>query len=438
MKRTLIRFLSLLLLLSFALALAASGGAGTTGTATPGTSGKEQSEQSSAVDLMEGFVPRQASAEDGVSSETAARVTDFAIRLFQAANEEHKNTLLSPLSVLAALAMTANGAKDETLSQMEETFGLSRDELNAFFRSFLGSLYQGKNCKMTVANSIWFKKDENFTVNRNFLQTNADYFGAGAFEAPFDGTTLRDINNWVKNNTNGMIDNIIDEIPKDALTYLINAIAFEADWQIKYTEDQIRHGVTFTREDGKTASPDFLVGEENVYYESDNATGFMKTYAQNRYAFVALLPKRGIALSDFVASLDGQAIADLLAHPSYEKVKTMMPAFETEYETELSGILSGMGMQKPFNRALADFSDLGAVPPDGNLYISRVIHKTFLSLGASGTRAAAVTAVEMNWATAVEPTAEPKTVFLNRPFVYLLIDVQTKIPFFIGTLCDPS
>ena len=130
-----------------------------------------------AKDLMEGITPNNVNALDDLSSQNAD-VTDFAIRLFKASNENGKNTLVSPLSVLCALAMTANGAEEETLAQMEEVLGMTTEELNMYLYSYMKNLPQGDTYKLSLANSIWFTEDERFTVNQDFLQTNANYYDA--------------------------------------------------------------------------------------------------------------------------------------------------------------------------------------------------------------------------------------------------------------------
>ena len=138
-----------------------------------------------AKNLMEGITPNNVNALDDLSSQNAD-VTDFAIRLFKASNENGKNMLISPLSVLCALAMTANGAEEETLAQMEEVLGMTTEELNLYLYSYMQNLPQGDKYKLSLANSIWFTEDERFTVNQDFLQTNADYYGADIYKAPFD------------------------------------------------------------------------------------------------------------------------------------------------------------------------------------------------------------------------------------------------------------
>ena len=385
-----------------------------------------------AKDLMEGITPNNVDALDDLSSQNAD-VTDFAIRLFKASNENGKNTLISPLSVLCALAMTANGAEEETLAQMEEVLGMTTDELNLYLYSYMKNLPQGDKYKLSLANSIWFTEDERFTVNQDFLQTNADYYGADIYKAPFDKQTLKDINNWVKQNTDGMIPEILDQIPPEAIMYLVNALAFEAEWSEIYEKHQVKDG-EFTKEDGTKQDVKFMYGSEGTYFEDEKATGFMKRYKGGKYAFVAMLPNEGVSVSEYIASLDGESLNALLENPQYATVRTSIPKFETEYKVEMSEILKSMGMTEAFDMYNADFEGLGT-STDGNIYISRVLHKTFISVGEKGTKAGAATIVENKDGAAAEPT-EPKEVYLDRPFVYMLVDCENNIPFFIGTMMD--
>ena len=385
-----------------------------------------------AKDLMDGITPNQVNALDDLGSQNAD-IADFAIRLFKASEESGKNTLISPLSVLCALAMTANGAEEETLAQMEEVLGMTTEELNLYLYSYMQNLPQGEKYKLSLANSIWFTEDERFTVNQDFLQTNANYYGADIYKAPFDKQTLKDINNWVKQNTDEMIPEILDQIPAEAIMYLVNALAFEAEWSEIYEKHQVKDG-EFTKEDGTKQDVKFMYGSEGTYLEDEKATGFMKRYKGGKYAFVAMLPNEGVSVSEYIASLDGESLNALLANPQYATVHTSIPKFETEYKVEMSEILKSMGMTEAFDMYNADFEGLGT-STGGNIYISRVLHKTFISVGEKGTKAGAATIVEMKDGAAAEPT-EPKEVYLDRPFVYMLVDCENNIPFFIGTMMD--
>ena len=390
--------------------------------------------QGSSDDLMKDVPAKAVDVLPDMDAGSAA-AADFGVRLFQTSMEEGKNTLISPLSVLYALAMTTNGADGETLAQMEQVLGMDCENLNSFMLAYLDLLPEGKAYKMSLANSIWFKDDPNFVVEQSFLQTNADYYGAGAFKAAFDEGTRNDINNWVKEHTDGMIPEIIDEIPDEAIMYLVNALAFEAEWADVYEEHQIREG-RFTMEDGTRQDVDMMHSQEYTYLEDELATGFIKYYKDRRYAFVAMLPNEGVTVSDYVESLTGEQLRNLLNNPQDVTVYATMPKFETEYGTEMSEVLQEMGMTDAFDWQVADFSKLGTYNVDGmNICINRVLHKTFVSVSEQGTRAGAATAVEMVAEGAME-IVEFKEVILDRPFVYMLIDCETNLPFFIGTMMN--
>ena len=381
-----------------------------------------------AEDMMAGIVAENVSVSDELEGGSVA-VTDFAIRLFNAANEDGKSTLISPLSVLYALAMTANGAEGETREQIEETLGMSVEELNIYLYSYMQNLPQGERYKLNIANSIWFTDHERFEVNRDFLQKNANYYGADIYKAPFDEQTLADINSWVNYQTDGLIPKALDNIPESAVMYLINAILFDAEWANIYNEYSVYDG-KFTTEDGGQIDYEFMRSEESRYIEDGDAVGFIKYYSGGKYAFAALLPGEGVSVSEYLSGLDGEKLSAILSGSSYDTVYATMPKFECEYDVEMSEILYGMGIVDAFSSSRADFSGLG-VSDAGNICISRVIHKTFIEVAEKGTKAGAVTIIEETNEGAPD---EPKFVNLDRPFVYLLIDCENNIPFFIGTM----
>lgn len=368
-----------------------------------------------------------------------AAVTDFAVRLFQQSLEmemvpgqKTSNVLISPMSVFMALSMTANGADGDTLAQMEEVLGLSVENLNAYASEYLKVLPSGEKYKLSMANSIWFRDDANrFTVEEDFLQKNKDVYGADIYKSAFDNTTLKDINLWVEEKTDGMIDKILDEILEDTVMYLINALAFDAKWENEYKSNDVWAG-TFYVSDTIKQNVDMMHSEENVYLEDDRATGVVKYYADKKYAFVALLPKEGITLYQYINSLTGEDLQKLLANAKNVTVDTTIPKFEVEYETEMSKTLEYMGMTDAFDGDKADLTGIGT-STRGNLFINRVLHKTFLTLDELGTKAGAVTVVEVNDECAMIDENR-KVVTLDRPFLYMIIDCENEQPVFMGTV----
>ena len=397
---------------------------------------ESQSESSTnidAEDLMADVTQNDVTLPENIDAESV-KAADFSLELFKETNEDGKNTLISPISVLYALSMTANGADGETLEQMESVLGMSTEELNVYLHSYINSLPEGEKYKLSIANSIWFKDDGSINVNQGFLQINADYYGADIYKAKFDGQTLKDINGWVNNKTDGMIPEVLNEIPAEAVMYLINALAFDAEWESPYSEFDVYDG-KFTCENGTDVDVKMMRGEDGIYIEDEKASGFIKFYDGSKYAFVALLPNEGISVSDYLSSLDGEALQVTLNNPIREAtVYASIPKFTVEYDVEMSGVLKNMGMVDAFNSSSANFSKLGQ-SSHGNIYINRVIHKTFIEVGELGTRAGAATVVEMDAECAPSVI---KHVELNRPFVYMIVDTENMVPLFFGTLMDPG
>ncbi len=386
-----------------------------------------------AIDLMDGVSAGDVIGDIELTGSEDRAIADFAVQLFKNSGPESKNTLVSPFSVLCALAMTANGAGGDTLAQMQETFGLSIEELNTYLRAYLDSLASGEKYKLSVANSLWFRDDESLVIEKDFLQKNADYYNASLYQSAFDKSTLEVINDWVSEKTDGMIDGILDEIPEEAVMYLINALAFDAEWENIYRESQVQEG-TFTTESGEIRDVEMMYCQENRYLDDGSATGFIKYYADRKYAFAALLPNPGISIADYAASLTGGGLSATLENAQDIRVDTALPKFESEYAVEMSDMLKAMGMTDAFDPDRADFSGMGHMAA-GNLFISRVLHKTYIAVDEKGTKAGAVTSVEMR-CTSAAPPEEFKTVYLDRPFVYMLIDCETNLPIFIGTVMD--
>lgn len=346
---------------------------------------------------------------------------NFALRLFQQAAEKNQgeNVLLSPLSVASALAMTANGAAGKTAEEMLTVLGsASIDTLNSQMGDFLKNLPSDKT-ELKVANSIWF--GSGLGVKESFLQSNVNYYNAEVFESAFNAKTVQDINAWVQKKTDGMIEELVDELDATAVMHLINAVAFDGEWEEAYAENKIRNG-TFYALDGTKQNARMMGSAEDYWLESKNACGFLKDYAGGEYRFAALLPDRGVDIYDYVQGLTAQDLHTTLQNAEKTEVTAVMPKFRCEFDIELSDALSAMGMPSAFGAA--DFSNMANTP----LAIDRVQHKTFIEVCESGTRAAAATDVTLKYSSDIEV----KTVTLEHPFVYFILDAETNLPIFMG------
>ncbi len=392
----------------------------------------EPTNAKAAGDLLKDFVAIEVEGKDA-DDKFKSGMLDFAVRLMQnTLDEDKKSSLISPLSVIVALGMTANGARNETREEFEKLFGFSVDEANAYLYTLAHSLYNGDGAKVELANSIWFGKDGRIAVHDDFLQVNKNYYDAQAYEEDFfSQKTVDKINKWVSKHTDKMIDQIIDSIDPDTVMLLINALVFDALWSKPYENFQCQKG-TFNAYDKSKSDATFMKSEETLI-RTKNAIGFRKYY-KNGYEFVAMLPDGDVF--DYVNSLSGKELGKILSGKKNDynyRAKAYLPKFEYDYDVSLYKALESMGLKKAFSSSEADLSGIGS-SPWGNLYIGDVLHKTHIEMTQAGTRAAAVTAVEI-----LTESAEPKKpveVKLDRPFVYYIVDCNTNLPIFMGVVTE--
>ena len=260
-------------------------------------------------DLTEG-ISKNESASKAPDDEFKAAASSFAAELFKDNYSKGKTTLVSPLSVLTALALVQNGAQGDTLAQLERALGgLDRDALNKYMRAYCDFLSAGDELK--IANSVW--TDSSVEAKQAFLQKAVDSYSAQIFSAPLSSKkTVSSINSWVKKNTDGMIPKIIENADRDAVMMLINAVAFDAKWETPYKRSDIEK-LEFNSYSGKSKKTEFMCSTESVYLSDSDAVGFMKPYKNGRFAFAALLPDEDVSIDDYIASLSGEKLMKIFS-----------------------------------------------------------------------------------------------------------------------------
>ncbi len=368
------------------------------------------------------------------------RITDFSVKLLQKtvqydkANGRSSNMLVSPDSVITALGMLENGADGETLAQLEGlTGGLGVDALGSDLRAFHKRLSGYKKPLYTSANSIWSNKDY-VTAGGEFREKCRQYYDAEIFERTFDEAAKNEMNSWVKDNTRGMIKDIIDRLDPDDRIILINALAFEGKWAEQFENSQVTKE-DFTEESGKTDKKVNMLNEtlcgRGTYIELNGGKGLVKDYENGTTAFVAILPPEGTKLDDFISGLTGPAFSKAWNSRQDKPVRIKIPEFKYDYDASLKNVLGMMGV----SRAFTDFAEFAKMTgtPMSLVKVDDVLHKTHIELDRNGTKAAAATAVVAK-AGSAPFDQDIREVYLNRPFVYALVDKSTGIPFFIGAL----
>jgi len=308
------------------------------------------------------------------------------------------------------------------------------EELNEYLYTYVNKLPSNEDTKLHLANSIWIRDDEKLTIKERFLQNTAAYYDSAVYKSAFDQQTVRDINAWIDENTDGIIKKILEKIDEDTMLYLINALTFDAEWESTYKSTAIRDG-EFTSIDGDMRNVEMMHSNEHYHLDDGNAVGFIKNYKDGNYRFAVLLPNENISIADYIEGLQYDELLKTLEDSQQTEVRATMPKFSYDYDILLNDVLKSLGMPTAFDGIKADFSAMGEYP-DENLYINKVIHKTHITIDGLGTKAGAVTVVEVNKESAAAELPDLKVVCLDRPFIYMILDGATNLPVFIGTVID--
>jgi len=360
----------------------------------------------------------------------------FGLKLFQRMVDnsgQHENVMISPLSVSMALGMTLNGAANSTYEEIVETLeftGLSSEEINSAYQSLTRLLYQMDPAIIfEIANSIWYR--EGLDIAPDFVSTSKKYFDAEVRDLDFAAAGAKDvINNWVKDETHGRIQEIVKEISPAHVMFLINTIYFKGDW-VKQFDKELTVDDLFFGEDGSSKSVKMMWQEENhPYFENEFFQAVDLPYGETGFAMMILLPKNNVSLASVVNHLTNenwQALSDSLRE---NLVNLSLPRFKIEYGAPLKDILSEMGMASAFLPGVADLSRL--VTTNRALNIDKIQHKTFIEVNEEGAEAAAVTSVE------IVETSLPFSIpmIVNHPFVFAIHDNHSETILFIGKVAD--
>jgi len=384
---------------------------------------------------------------DVSTSEQASLVegnSAFAFDLYQALKREEGNLFYSPYSISLALAMTYAGARGETAEQMAGTlhFLLNQKKLHPAFNWLDAELASrgegaegkdGEGFRLNIVNAIWGQKDYEFLSD--FLDVLAENYGAGLRILDFITETEKSrltINDWVSDQTEGRIEDLIPQGAIGALTRLVltNAIYFNAAWAYPFDEDMTADDPFYLVDGGQISVPMMKQTESFGYTEGEGYQAVELRYDGDELSMVILLPEAG-QFEAFEETLNAQQVSDIISSLRPTEVALTMPQFEFESEFSLKDTLAEMGMPVAFSGA-ADFSGMTG---RRELSISDVVHKAFVAVDEAGTEAAAATAVIM------ELTAMPDTpveVTIDRPFIFLIRDIETGAILFVGRIMNPG
>lgn len=350
-------------------------------------------------------------------------------------NGSNGNIMISPASIMMALDMVAAGAKGDSLKQLTDLFAVGQGPLTqqAYASALMKKINDSEDVEFNCANAVWANKTRiGDKVNLDYIEYIRKTFSAEYTVTVFDKNTPKEINSWIDKQTDHMIKKAVDNLEDDTVMVLVNAIAFDGKWAEPYEEHQVRDG-EFRKHDGGKQTVKFLNGTENKYFETDKAKGFMKGYKGGKYAFLTILPKdENISANDFAKDFTSADYEKFIKSVSGDYiVRTSMPEFKSEFEMGMNDTLKRLGCKDIFGQD----SDLSGIAGEkGDLYVSKVIHKSYIEVNAAGTKASAVTVVTLDVAGAMPVEQEIREVICDRPFVYAIVDTETMAPVFVGTV----
>lgn len=368
------------------------------------------------------------------------QVAAFTARLAAAVRKDNENLVCSPWSVLVALSMVRNGAAGATAKEMDTFFGVK--DLNVFNQQ-LNTLQQAfatrnrtfpdkREVVLESANSLWGQ--QKYAFEKPFLDALAQYYGAGMNLVDFarSSEAVGMINSWTKDRTRGLIDSIVndDVVTADTRLVLVNALYLKAPWQKEFNADRTQDR-PFIPGAGEPVTVPMMFGTTRLWHADEVGEATRVDYLGGELAMAVVRPKRDVATT--LAAWAGGGLAAMLRAWKPAAVELTMPKWQHEWDAGLGPVLSDLGMPRAFSNA----AEFPGITKEQTLKIAHVAHRARITVDEAGTEAAAATAVAM------EPTSggvetDRHELVLDRPFLYVIHDVPTGTPIFLGVVDNPK
>jgi serpin B len=366
----------------------------------------------------------------------------FGLEIFREIREESnkENIMISPLSISVALAMAYNGAGGDTKTEMENALklnGLTPEQINNSYKMLIAALQSlDEDVVFELANAIFYANG--FEVKSPFLSTNQDFYDAKVESLDFSSpASLVHINNWVAEKTHDKIVKIVESLSPNDRMVLLNAIYFNGIWSVKFDEDGTKlHN--FKKKGGANIEVPMMNKEDKLDYTTNSLFSAIKLpYGTGQYNMVVLLPGSDKNSADIIDDLSADNWNEWMkSFETEEHVVVTMPRFKFAFELQLNSVLKKMGMLKAFVSSQSDFTK---ITDDKKLYISSVVHKSFIDVNENGTEAAAVTSVTFS-TTSIGPGDQIQKIYFtaDKPFVFAITEKDTDAILFIGEMQNPE
>ena len=337
---------------------------------------------------------------------------NFQIKIFKEINQSSSsnggNITISPLSIYHILSLTANGADGDTKKEMLSTLcEENQEKMNEKNKLIYSIINEFKTVE--IANSIFTRVIPLTT----FIEKAKDY------KAKID--KLKDvdqINKWCSESTHGLIENVVKEIKPDDLMVLINAIYFKGKWKIKFNERLTKKKSFYNCQKEKKLI-NFMNSEYDYnYFENNEIQAISLNYQNDNIEALIILPKNEYDINKYTKGFNQEEYNNIINGLNYQKVELYLPKFEIKFETQLEEIFQKLGIKLAFNPDKADFSSMIKL---GKIYISKIIHSTFIKIDEIGTEAAATSSVVMTRGRSRLPNSKRSIIMdINHPFIFII------------------
>lgn len=377
-----------------------------------------------------------------LSSNLACRADSFQFELFKnlAKSKATTNLLVSPYSVETAMTMTALGASGTTYDDMQKALDLSdsADKIGQNILNDLNSFNEtDENTSLKIVNNLFGEKEIKF--DKSYTGSMKSYFQADLTSLDFaSNDSVQKINSWVKAKSSGKITSLIDKIDPSASLYLINAIYFKSTWAEEFDPSLTGEKSFHTADEQMIKVPMMVADRKKFKYFSDHKLQALRlNYKNGRYSMLFFLPNESSSLSELEGQLSETTWQNWLSSFNENPGKITLPKFKIEDSMKLKSQLCALGMSDAFDSQKANFSKMIDKSTQTELYLSEVLHKTFIDVNEEGTEASAATAAEASSKT-LDFTSKYFEMKLNRPFLFALHDQKTNKILFLGHVADPS
>lgn len=371
--------------------------------------------------------------------EVVASANRFAFDLFKpvvSGETSGKNIMISPFSIASALSMSLNGAAGGTFDAIKSALrydGMSLDEINDTYRKLARDMVPvDERVVLEIANSVW--AENQFPVKKEFIEALKEWYLAEArnFDVR-DPRSVDLINGWIEEMTHDRIQKMIAQLDPDLAMLLINAVYFNGKWKHQFDTKNTADRPFYLAPGNPVNVPMMYQKQKFAVAGADMVKLVELPYGQGNYSMVVALPDEGVSAADVAAYIDAEKWDEWMEKLTYgtTEVELFMPKFKYEYKRKLNDDLIALGMGPAFESGKADFSRIS----DVDVFISFVLHQTFIENKEEGTEAAAATVIGFT-RTSLPP--EPETVNLNRPFLYFIRETTTGTIVFMGFVSDPA